>query len=173
MANSITTHVVVEFGATDASPNVILEVDSREDGYNGGKTSFQPGDAAYLLLFEPDGWSESYRAVSAGSISYVGETVVDKEDFLTFIDDETASLQYPLFGTPTFTWLGANLGVVSVANGVCSLPPRTYDPVDGFSPAHRVGIARVNYKAKAKVYSISSVPVAVSKVAALFVVSKD
>lgn len=174
-ATTVTAHVVVEFGGQEDSPNVIVEVDSRPDGYNSGKTSFQPGENAYLLLYVPPGWSCVYEASSAGAISYVENTTVDIEDFLTFVDDDTSSIQYPsLAGSHIFTWLGNDLGLVSVANDICSLAARAYNAVTKvFTPAHRVGISKLNYKSVARVYRLSSVPVSVLKVAVMFVVRKD
>lgn len=175
MANtSVTAHVVVDFGASDDTPNVIVEIDGREDGYNHGKTSFLPGEEAYLLLYVPAGWTCTYQAASAGAVSYVENDTVEIEDFLTFIDDDTAVLQYPVSAGPVIAWLGNNLGVVSTVNGVCSLAPRAYNSATKtFTPAHRVGVAKANYQSVARVYRLSSVPVSISKVAVMFVVTKD
>lgn len=175
MANTtITAHIVVEFSGGADTPNVLVEIDGREDGYNNGKTTFFPGETAYLLLYVPEGWTCVYTAVSAGAIAYVEDTEVSIEDFLTFVDDDTANLQYPLSGVAAFTWLGNNLGVVTVVSGLCSLAARIYNSLTKvFTPTHRVGIAKVNYKSVARVYRVSSVPVSVAKVAAMFVVTKD
>jgi hypothetical protein len=171
---SITAHVVVEFSGGDDNPNVIVEIDGRENGYNAGKTTFQPGENAYLLLYVPSGWSDVYHATTAGVLTYVENTNVSIEDYVTFIDDETASLQYPVSGTPSFTWLGNDLGVVSVAKQICSLVARAYNSLTSvFTPEHRVGIAKANYVSVARVYRLSSVPASLSKAVCMFVVKKD
>lgn len=170
---SITAHVVVEFSGDD-TPNVLVEIDGRENGYNAGKTTFQPGENAYLLLYVPSGWSAVYHASSAGVLTYVENTNVAIEDYVTFIDDETVSLQYPVSGTPLFAWLGNDLGIVSVAKQICSLAARAYNSLTAvFTPAHRVGIAKANYVSVARVYRLSSAPVTLSKVVCMFVVTKD
>ncbi len=171
---SITAHVVVEFSAGDDTPNVTVEIDGRENGYNAGKTTFQPGENAYLLLYVPPGWSAVYHASSAGALTYVEDANVDIENYVTFVDDETASLQYPVSSTPSFTWLGNDLGIISVVKQVCSLVARAYNTLTAeFTPAHRVGIAKTNYVSVARVYRLSSTPVSISKVVCLFVVKKD
>lgn len=171
---SITAHLVVEFNAAGDTPNVIVEIDGRENGYNHGKTTFIPGEEAYILLYVPAGWSCVYTASSAGALTYVEDATIDIEDFLTFVDDDTATLQYPVSNVPSFAWLGNSLGTVSVANGVCSLPARSYSSLtQEYTPAHRVGIAKVDYQSTARVYRLSSVPVSILKVAAMFVVTKN
>lgn len=173
-STTITAHVVVEFAAGSDNPTVSVEVDGREDGYNNGKTSFFPGENAYLLLYVPAGWSCKYFASSAGALTYIEDTDIAVEDYLAFVDDETAQLQYTVSGYPVFTWLGNNLGTINLVNGVCSLIARAFDALTKvFTPAHRVGIAKVNYVTRASVYRVSSVPVSVAKVLAMFVVTKD
>ena len=169
---NITAHVVVEFSDGE-NPNVSVEVDTREDGYNHGVSSFVPGQDVYLLLYMPPGYICTYTEVTAGSLSYVSSTTVSEEEYLTFIDDEPANLaKYPI-SYPAFSWLGVNLGVVSVAKQICSLVARAYNAATGvYTPAHRIGLARAAYSTTAQVYRISSVPINILQVAALFVVAK-
>ncbi len=174
MANAqITAHVVVEFSDGD-SPNVSVEVDTRPEGYNHGASSFTPGQSVYLLLYVPPGWVCSYKEVTAGALTLTGTTSINVEDYLTFIDDDTQSLsKYPT-NTPSFSWLGVSLGAITVVQQICSILARVYNTVTGaYTPPHRIGLAKANYSTQAQVYRISSVPVNIAQVAALFVVSKS
>jgi hypothetical protein len=176
MATNITAHIVVDFdGAADEAPNVLVEIDSRPEGYNGGKTSFLPGDNAFLLLYVPIGWSCKATYVTAGSMAlYASGIGIAKEDYYTFVDDEPVTLQYPYYGGFSYSWLGASQGVISQANNICSIPPRSFNATTGvYSPANRIGLAKIGYTSNAEVYRISSVPSTIPKVAALFVVSKN
>ena len=50
MAEIVTASLTINFDAGKGSNQFLVEVDDRENGPNGGRSSFNPGDTVYLLL---------------------------------------------------------------------------------------------------------------------------
>jgi hypothetical protein len=169
----ITAHVVVPF-AGDEDVNVVVELDDRETGFNAGKTSFAPGQDAYILVFLPTGWIIDSATVTAGTIGYVQNDVKVADGFLEFPNTDDASLSYPFGDTFQYTWLGAAPGIISLPTQFRAvLPPRTRDPLSGaFVPEYRIGIASYSYNSNCQVWKVSGVPTSISRVMAFFVAKK-
>jgi hypothetical protein len=70
----LTTHIVVQFADSSDTVNAQVEVDDREFGFNGGKTTFYPGDSPALLLFMPSGYIVDSVYTSAGTVSSLANT---------------------------------------------------------------------------------------------------
>ncbi len=171
----LTAHIVVDFEGGSASDiGLVVEVDDREDGYNAGRTSFFPGQDAYLLAFVPTGYYIDATYISAGVLSLVGSDTKEVEDFVEFPNTDDASLSYPATSGFTYSWLGSNLGLVTLASQkTVTLPARTFNTVTKkFVPEYRVGVAKLNYNAACSVYKVSGVPTTVSRVLAFFVAKK-
>jgi hypothetical protein len=171
----LTAHIVVQFADTSANVSIVAEVDDREDGYNAGKTSFYHGDTPHLLLFLPSGYEVDQVIPSAGTVSFIADDVKEVEGYLSFPNEDTASVSYPITSDWTYAWLGTSLGAISVADQfTASLPPRGFDTVNKKPiPEYRVGIASSYYKSACKVYKLSSVPPTVTQVMVFFVVKKS
>ena len=151
MASTITASVVVQFTKGDSGGVLVVEVDGREPsagGLNGGNSSFLPGDTAYLLLYKSPtvviDWVES----SLGAI-YAGQLVsIAQEEDITFADTTEATIQYPAGFLDSYTWLGRNLGTVSLTN---DNQLRIPTPAAG---DHACGVCRVKYTTEARVYTL-------------------
>lgn len=170
----ITAHIVVPF-ASDEDVNVVVEIDDREDGLNQGKTTFAPGQDAYILAFLPDGWSIASVTVTAGTIGYVKGDSKAVEQYLEFPNTDDSTLSYPFSNTFQYTWLGAAPGILTLVNQFrVVLPPRTQDPLSGaFDPEYRIGIAKINYNSVCQVWRVSGVPTNIDRVMAFFVATKN
>lgn len=175
-SNVITANVVVQFGD---NVSAFVEVDSRTDGFNHGKTSFAPGEDAYLLLFMPAGYEVKYVEPTAGLLAKVADDVKDVSDIIQFANVDSNTTQYPISTIATgsnvpASWLGNDLGdITKRSDHLLVLPERGRDPVSGKPvPEYRIGIATVEYGANCEVWKLSGVPVAVTQVMCYWVVGK-
>lgn len=152
MSVAVTTTVVVDFqsaAGADASSVLVGEVDSREEGFNGGRTSFGPGDRPYVLVFKTADVTLTGVLVSTGSIHAEGSGLYEVTEDLIFGASKSASLSKPApSGLKEVKWLGNNLGGITLANeneaSVLSDQP---------------GVARVKYDSPFLTYRISNVTV--------------
>lgn len=169
----LTTHIVVQFADSSDTVNAQVEVDDREFGFNGGKTTFYPGDSPALLLFMPSGYIVDSVYTSAGTVSLLGDTTKVIEGDYVFANEDTASLSYPYTANLVYSWMGTGLGALGVSEYELRLPARPVDPVTHLHvPPYRVGIARATYESNAKAYRLSAVPLNVSQVIVYFVLRK-
>ena len=151
MATKVTTTVVANFdgGAAGAS-QFDAEIDTRENGFNGGKSSFVAGDQpAYLVRRSPNVVIDSQVA----SVGVIGIHVIQEEEevteFLLFDETNVATLsQHALPGTLTFKWLGTNLGNLTLS-GIKDIEAA----VSG------VAVAQVTYTTSFDAFFINNIPV--------------
>ena len=150
MANAT---IRVQFGNPDGSGGSGLsgqlsaEVDTRPDGLNGGRSSFNPGETVYILVYKSDNVTVTDTICSAGSMAAQGSTVVTKTEELMFEDADTASLQVPAQSSLSSTvWYGRSLGNLTLQS----------DKVTVRASSKGVGVAKVTYGALALIYALSS-----------------
>jgi len=170
----LTAHLVVQFSDAEANASVVAEIDDREDGYNGGRTTFYIGDTVHMLLFIPSGYTVDQVLTSAGAVAYVAEDYKEIETYLTYANEDSASLSYPISSLFTYSWLGTVAGAVSNPDQfTAKLPVRPFDSVTKkVVPEYRIGIAKVTYRSNCKVYKLYSVPTNCLQVMVFFVVKK-
>lgn len=146
MANAT---IRVQFGTPDseAAGHLSAEIDTRPEGLNGGRSSFSPGETAYILVYKSDNVSITDTICSAGSLTAQGSTVATVTEELMFEDADTASLGKPARSGLTRTvWYGRSLGSLTVQS----------DKVTVKAASKGVGVAKVTYDAVALVYALSS-----------------
>lgn len=141
----------VQFGLPDAAErtgHLSAELDTRENGLNGGRTSFNPGDTAYILVYKSDNVQIEDVVCSSGSITRGQEIVVDVEDEIFFEDSDTATLNKPCQSTALSStrWFGRSLGSLSLQS----------DKMTVKASAKGVAVAKVGYRARAIVYALTS-----------------
>lgn len=101
MAEVVVATLNVSFDSTDATAtgNLKLEIDDREDGLNGGDTSFSPGDNPYFFLFKDKNVEllTSPPKTTAGGVAAATPStgVKDINENLSFSNSDSASLGYP------------------------------------------------------------------------------
>jgi hypothetical protein len=97
---TVTTSVVISFGSPSAEGSGVFsaEVDSRDDGYNFGKTSFIRGDSPAVLLYASPEIVVTKILLSEGSYTELGSGSHTVEDSLTFANESSASLSKPYGG---------------------------------------------------------------------------
>ena len=147
MANAT---IRVQFGNPDGSGSdghLSAEVDTRPDGLNGGRTSFSPGETAYILVYKSDNVSITDTICSAGSLSAQGSAVVTVAEELMFEDAEMAQISKPArLALSQSVWYGRSLGGLTLLS----------DQVTVKAQARGVAVAKVTYDALALVYALSS-----------------
>lgn len=150
MAN--TTSIVVSFAdqaaASAANAHLSAEVDSRPTGLNGGKTSFKPGDTAWLLIYMSDNVELTGTPIaSAGSIGG-GQAItgISKTQEVTFANEDSSSIQVPSTGITAIKWLGTSLGALTLEGNKTAVK----------AASKGVAVAKVTYSCNATAYSITA-----------------
>lgn len=146
----ITTTLVVSFSSGAGAAGVLrAEVDSRENGYNNGRSSFTAGDAPAYLITKTDDVTISSQVPSTGTIQIIGTGTRVIEETLQFVNEREKTLQYPAqSGSLTFKWLGTNLGTLLLPDAVTVRAPNL-----------GVAVAKVTYISKFTAYRINNVVV--------------
>lgn len=147
MANAT---IRVQFGNPDganAEGHLSAEIDTRPEGLNGGRSAFNPGETAYILVYKSDNVSITDTICSAGSLTAQGSTVVTVTEELMFEDADTATLGKPArtsLSAPV--WYGRSLGGLTLQS----------DRVTVKASSKGVAVAKVSYEALAYVYALAS-----------------
>lgn len=146
MAGVVTTSIVVQFGSEEDADKYILkaEIDSREDGYNKGNTSFQPGDSPYILVYKSPELSLSFE-VSTGNLSSRGNEPVEQSEYPVFANVQTVDLAYPPTGSVNLKHLAGKTGA-TVSGSTISLPEPD------------IAVYKADYDATAYVYQLVGIP---------------
>lgn len=119
----------------DLGAVLMVELDSREDGLNGGRTSFLPGEQPGFLIFKGDDVTVSGVRPSAGNIADIEDGTIAETELLHFADTQEATLKRPaLAGLTSYKWLGNDLGV-----------PVVQDQIKVVVPLAGVGVLQVTY----------------------------
>lgn len=149
----VTTSIVVSFDDSTGGDSIFsVEVDSREDGLNGGKTNFLPGDDVYLLMFKSSNVVVDAALTSKGSVNQTKATTKDIDEYAVFAAERESSLSYPVPSSYTFDWIGdSNLGGVHIANE--SKIVLNTQEID--LPEYYVGVGQIKYSSPALVYKLS------------------
>jgi len=145
MAGVITTSLVVQFGSEgDAQYHLSAEIDSREDGFNGGETSFIPGDSPIFLVYKSDELSLTLESSTGGTQSYASGTI-EQEEWLIFANEKTRSLNKPPAGNVTLKYY-AGVNGASVVGDQITLPTKG------------LAVYRATYDAKFLAYKMTNIP---------------
>ena len=140
----------VQFGNPDGSQangHLSAEIDSRKDGLNGGRSSFNPGETAYILVYTSENVTISETICSAGSLTAHGTEIVSVTEELMFEDSETANLGKPARSALSeVVWFGRNLGSLTLQS----------DKTTVKASSKGVGVAKVTYDTQARVYALLS-----------------
>lgn len=150
--STVTATLVVNFDDGRTGDAFLqLEIDSREDGFNAGNTTFGPGEQPVYLEFKTSSMTVLERVVSAGLIQPLNLIAPDNEilveEFITFPRDRVQALSKPIDSGFTFKWLGNDLGALT--------------PIDELtvqSALTGVGVAKVTYTAKFEAFRLVNVP---------------
>lgn len=145
---TITTSLVVRFGDDDDGAGLLrAEIDSREDGFNQGRSSFRPGDMVHYLVYTGANTTLTRQVARPGSISGLGTRTREVEEIVTFADEREARLGYPVAGGLSIDWFGTAPGTAQLSGD-----DRLLLPEPG------VGVGRVTYTTSFRVYRLGNLP---------------
>lgn len=148
----ITATLVVGFGEQSQSDNDILiaEIDSREDGLNGGKTRFLPGEDVWILVYTSANVTLNTPVTSWGNlILRAGDELVDKEEDVQFVDEIEGQVGYPIRDGFTSQWIGTSQGN-PVQTGEKTLQ------ISQPAASHWARLLRVNWVSRARAYRLTN-----------------
>lgn len=155
----VTANFSVTFSKGDGGSILIAEIDDREDGKNGGDTSFAPGEDAYFLIFLGTNVSLVGIYPSLGSTGLIEASSKTVTETLTFYKPEnlTADLKYPVQSLVSVTWLGNTLGNYVLDGQTIRVTP---DPNSG---TYAAGVLEVQYISPCFVYKLNHAPLSVNE----------
>lgn len=152
---SVVANLVVNFSLGEGDGGVLqLELDSRDDGYNNGSTTFTPGQKVYYLLTKTPDVNIIDHLSTAGIITYVTSEVIEEEEIVTYAGASSANTQYPIHGAYATKWLGrpGASNVVLTSPNTLSLKDSAGDDAEG------LGVLHVTYTHVVDVYLLSGLP---------------
>lgn len=147
MAGVVTTNLIVQFGSPeDAQFFLQAEIDGRDDGLNGGRTQFLPGDQPWFLVYRSPVLDLTFEA-SSGNVFRGGSELIEQSEFITFARTTEASLSKLPEGAVTFTKLaGTGPSSPTVIDEKLTVP----DPI--------VAVYKAVYNARADNCQLRNVP---------------
>jgi len=147
MANNAT--VTVSFGisgTTTSGQNYHLSAEIRSD-LNGGKTSFAPGEVVIISIYASPELTITSTTSSAGTLTLsLSKDAVTKQDEIMFENSAFASLNVPAKAITAKTWIGRDLGAITLSNDGLSAKISTAG----------VGVANITYTAEAYHLALTS-----------------
>lgn len=152
--SNVTATIVVNFSDSSASGSgglLTAELDTRQDGYNAGKSSFAPGDEPVILVRKSDNVVITSVQTSLGACAYFASGVTQEEEFLNFVNSNSANASKPITNNFVSQWYGANLGGVKIA-GNQEVKLLAAPPIVG------VGVLGITYDSAFLAYRLTGVP---------------
>lgn len=145
----ITTTLVVNFQSGSGEKGFLAAaVDSRSDGFNGGKTSFTAGDEPVYLIARTTNVVVTSQLPSYGAIAFHASGILDLETQLTFAQTREARLSQPAIpGSVVAKWIGNDLGALTLQD----------DELTVLSDISGIGVAKVTYQATFEAYRLTNV----------------
>ena len=163
MAEVVVATLNVSFDADTESTtgNLKLEIDDREDGLNGGDTSFSPGDDAYYFLFKDSNIDVVSHVTTAGGTAPASPSsgTKDIDENITFSNSDTGSLGYPPDGSVTMKWLGRCYEIKGTdVTSNTTLPEVTRSELKIAGGKKVAGVLNCVYSSTGSLHKLSSVP---------------
>ena len=98
MSSPVSTSLTLTFASNLPAESLSLAIDSRKDGYNGGGTTFYPGDSPVLLEYRSSAVQIERRYATDGALSVLGTGSHYVEEFITVANTNVANLSKPYTG---------------------------------------------------------------------------
>ena len=145
----ITTTLVVNFSSGTGEKGFLsAAIDSREDGFNLGKTSFGAGDQPVYLISRTTNVVVQSQIPSFGVVAFHTSGILDVEQTLQFANTREARLSQPAIpGSIVTKWIGNDLGALVLQD----------DELTVLAGVTGVGVAKVSYQATFEEYRLTNV----------------
>lgn len=144
----VNTSVTVSFASASSAEGTSIfsaEVDTRDDGFNNGKSSFYKGDSPVILLYSSPNILLTKIQQSEGTYTDLGFGTTLIEESLTFTNSREEDLDKPYHSA--FEIVGA----------MPALPIWTLADNKILLPANTVAVANIKYVAVFRAYRITNV----------------
>src|SRR5258706_2149043 len=146
----ISDDIVVNF--CDSGDAILTaEIDSRADGYNGGKTSFNIGDEPVILVRKTNNVTITSIITSLGTCSQFATGSTNEEEFLTYPQTKEADVSKPVDSNFVSLWYGNDLGAVKVVG-------QKKVSLTSTSPNTQAGVLGVTYASNFIAYKLTGIP---------------
>jgi hypothetical protein len=156
-----------EDAGTAGRGTIKLEIDDREDGLNGGDTSFSPGDDAYFFMFKDESVTliTNTPVSTAGGVSSAGSGIKAIEDQISFTNSDTSSLNYPPNGGVSLEWFGRSYALSGTTLSINNTLPEISGSELKIPGGKKViGVLKCTYNTTGSLWKLSSVPVDITEV---------
>lgn len=142
-----------------------LEIDDREDGGNGGDTSFDPGESVAYLMFKDAKVSLVGHFVTAGGYSGGGPATKEVEENISFSNSNSSSLGYPPSGAVSMQWLGRSFTITGTSiTANAALPEVNGSQLTIPGGKSVAGVLKCTYQATGTLFTLSGVPIDIPEV---------
>ncbi len=146
----VSATIVVEFNAAE-SGEMTAELDTREDGYNAGKSSFSAGDEPVILLRKSDNVILDLVICSLGTITQFATGFTSETNWLTYPRTKDANTDKIISSNFTSQWFGNNLGSVQVQGDKSVI-------LTAAGANTSVGVLKVTYDSNFIAYKLAGIP---------------
>lgn len=153
--------------ADAATGSIKLEIDDREDGLNGGDTSFAPGDNAFFFLFKDANVTLVTQVPerTAGGVTRAGSGTRELDENITFSNSNSASLNYPPDAGVTMSWIGRSFTLTGTTITANSELPEVHGSELRIASGKNVfGVLNCQYDSTGSLWKLSQVPVDITDV---------
>lgn len=96
MTKPVRTSLTISFSSNLGGNTLQLEVDSRVDGHNSGRTQFYPGDTVYLLEYKTNDVSIQDRFCTDGGVVALGTGLMEITEFVSIAGSKTGNTSKPI-----------------------------------------------------------------------------
>lgn len=135
MASNVATTLIIDFGNTDAG-SIQASLDSKK---NGGRATFQAGDAIYFKVYSQVPYTVEATAGTVTKGAKDTENITD--EFVTFARSCLGNSAQFIKTLGSYTWLGKNCGVIE-ATGYNNLV------IKNSATETPIGVAKVSYSSE-------------------------
>ena len=169
MANIVVATLNVSFEEdTEGTQGILsLQLDDREDGMNGGDTSFKPGDDVYYFMYKDSNVTVLDHFTTAGGIATATDSqsgsssvTIAIDENITFSNSDSGQLNYPPSESVSLNWQGRAYEIDKDGNTTpySTLPDRTNSNLKIVGNKKIAGILRAQYNTTGTLYKLSGVP---------------
>jgi len=163
MAEVVVATLNVNFAEDSTATQGVLklEIDDREEGLNAGDTSFQPGDTVGFWLFRDSNVNliTTTPISTSGGVTSVGSASKEIDEYITFSNTDSGSLDYPPSGSVSLEWAGRCYRIAgTVVTTTTVLPERTRSQLAMPDNTQVAGVLRARYTTNGSLWRLQSVP---------------
>lgn len=133
---------------------LVLEIDDRPDGLNGGNTQFQPGDTAYFLRYTGALVDIIAQRTNVGTISAAGSGTRTINDVIALNNTRETTLRYQFESDFSADWVGQRYDARGLPKAISFT--RDGDVIRFSEPVY--GALELSYTTRFTAWKLANVP---------------